>query len=97
MLDNGDDAKIARDPEENVKEPRINEIPAGVNETLANQFTDGRREISPNIRIADRFEPNPAASAMYEDLYQSVYLEMYARLKLLYREIRRITGYPPPA
>jgi sugar (pentulose or hexulose) kinase len=49
------------------------------------------------VRIADRFEPNRAASAVYEDLYQSVYLAMYARLRPLYREIRRITGYPPPA
>ena len=29
------------------------------------------------------------------DLYRSVYLPMYDRLKPLYREIRRITGYPP--
>jgi sugar (pentulose or hexulose) kinase len=49
------------------------------------------------VRIADRFEPNPAANRVYEDLYGSVYLPMYERLKPLYREIRRITGYPPPA
>ena len=49
------------------------------------------------VRVADRFEPDPAASKVYEDLYQSVYLAMYERLRPLYREIRRITGYPPPA
>ena len=43
----------------------------------------------------DRFEPDPAANRTYEDLYRSVYLPMYDRLKPLYREIRRITGYPP--
>jgi len=48
------------------------------------------------VRVADRFEPDPAANRTYEDLYRSVYLPMYDRLKPLYKEIRRITGYPPP-
>ena len=47
------------------------------------------------VRVTDTFEPNRAASRTYEDLYRSVYLPMYDRLKPLYREIRRITGYPP--
>jgi sugar (pentulose or hexulose) kinase len=47
------------------------------------------------VRVTDRFEPDPAAHRTYEDLYRSVYLPMYDRLKPLYREIRRITGYPP--
>lgn len=47
------------------------------------------------VRILDRFEPDQAANRTYEDLYRSVYLPMYDRLKPLYREIRRITGYPP--
>jgi sugar (pentulose or hexulose) kinase len=47
------------------------------------------------VRVTDRFEPEPAANRTYEDLYRSVYLPMYDRLKPLYREIRRITGYPP--
>ena len=42
-----------------------------------------------------RCSPDPAANRTYEDLYRSVYLPMYDRLKPLYREIRRITGYPP--
>jgi len=46
------------------------------------------------VRIGERFEPSRAASAVYDDLYRSVYLPMYDRLKPLYREIRRITGYP---
>jgi sugar (pentulose or hexulose) kinase len=48
------------------------------------------------VRVADRFEPDPAAHRTYDDLYRSVYLRMYDRLRPLYREIRRITGYPPP-
>ena len=47
------------------------------------------------VRVTDRFEPDPAANRTYEDLYRSVYLPMYDRLKPLYREIQRITGYPP--
>ena len=46
------------------------------------------------VRIGERFEPNRAASRIYDDLYRSVYLAMYDRLRPLYREIRRITGYP---
>jgi sugar (pentulose or hexulose) kinase len=48
-------------------------------------------------RIAETREPDPAAHVMYEDLYRNVYLRLYERLKPLYAEIRRITGYPPEA
>jgi len=56
---------------------------------------DPERAVAAMVRIADRFEPAPRASAVYDDLYRSVYLPMYDRLRPLYREIRRITGYPP--
>jgi sugar (pentulose or hexulose) kinase len=46
-------------------------------------------------RIAETRDPDPAAHAVYEDLYRSVYLKLYERLRPLYAEIRRITGYPP--
>jgi sugar (pentulose or hexulose) kinase len=46
-------------------------------------------------RTAETRDPNPAAHALYEDLYRSVYLRLYEQLRPLYREIRRITGYPP--
>lgn len=45
-------------------------------------------------RLGDVFEPNPEARRIYEPLYQRVYLPMYSRLKVLYEEIRDITGYP---
>ena len=48
-------------------------------------------------RIEDTRDPDPATRAMYDDLYRGVYLRMYERLRPLYAEIRRITGYPPPA
>ncbi len=46
------------------------------------------------VRVRDRFEPSRDASRMYEELFRGVYLPMYDRLRPLYREIRRITGYP---
>jgi sugar (pentulose or hexulose) kinase len=48
-------------------------------------------------RIAETREPDPATRALYDDLYRGVYLRLYDRLKPLYTEIRRITGYPPEA
>jgi sugar (pentulose or hexulose) kinase len=46
-------------------------------------------------RIGETRDPDPAASAVYEELYRRVYLRLYERLEPLYAEIRRITGYPP--
>jgi hypothetical protein len=40
-------------------------------------------------------DPDLAVHARYEDLFRSVYRPLYGRLRPLYREIRRITGYPP--
>jgi sugar (pentulose or hexulose) kinase len=48
-------------------------------------------------RIAETRDPDPATHALYDDLYRSVYLRLYERLRPLYGETRRITGYPPPA
>lgn len=56
---------------------------------------DPETAVSEMVHVTDRFEPSPAASRMYDDLYRSVYLRMYDQLQPLYREIRRITGYPP--
>jgi sugar (pentulose or hexulose) kinase len=42
----------------------------------------------------DVFEPNPHTREIYDALYHGVYKRMYERLKPLYEEIRRITGYP---
>lgn len=56
---------------------------------------DPETAVAEMVRVGDRLEPQAANSRLYEDLYRSVYLPMYGRLKPLYREIRRITGYPP--
>jgi sugar (pentulose or hexulose) kinase len=46
-------------------------------------------------RIGKTYEPDPKAHAIYDELYTKVYSKMYSRLKPLYEDIRRITGYPP--
>lgn len=47
------------------------------------------------VHVGEVRDPDPADHARYDDLYRSVYRRMYGRLRPLYREIRRITGYPP--
>ncbi len=56
--------------------------------------SDPAAAVAEMVRVGERFEPAAEASAIYDELYRSVYLAMYERLKPLYREIRRITGYP---
>jgi len=43
-------------------------------------------------RLGDTFQPDPAVHALYDELYREIYLNMYARLRPLYREIRRISA-----
>jgi sugar (pentulose or hexulose) kinase len=45
-------------------------------------------------RRGQSFEPSPKNCEIYDELYHRVYKEMYQRLKPLYEEIQRITGYP---
>jgi sugar (pentulose or hexulose) kinase len=45
-------------------------------------------------RVGEVHEPDAKNVALYDDLYRSVYRPLYGRLKPLYDEIRRITGYP---
>ncbi len=45
-------------------------------------------------RIREVFQPDPERHARYDALYRNVYLKLYPRLKPLYEQIRKITGYP---
>jgi sugar (pentulose or hexulose) kinase len=45
-------------------------------------------------RIERTFEPIPENRRVYDALYDRVYHRMYAHLRPLYAEIRKITGYP---
>ncbi len=51
--------------------------------------------VSAMVHVGEVRDPDPADHARYDELYRGVYRPMYDRLRPLYREIRRITGYPP--
>jgi sugar (pentulose or hexulose) kinase len=65
-------------------------IDAAVGLGLHPDFETAVREMT---RPGTTFEPNASAAATYERLYREVYLEMYARVRPLYRKIRDIVGY----
>ena len=46
------------------------------------------------VRVGEVHDPDPATHAIYDALYRGVYRRSYPALRPLYREIRRITGYP---
>jgi sugar (pentulose or hexulose) kinase len=56
---------------------------------------DVRTATAEMVRVGEVRDPDPATHALYDELYRGVYRPMYGRLQPLYREIRRITGYPP--
>jgi len=45
-------------------------------------------------RVGRVFEPIPQNRRLYDRLYRHVYTRLYERMAPLYRDIRRITGYP---
>jgi sugar (pentulose or hexulose) kinase len=57
--------------------------------------SDFKVAVNEMCRVKDTFEPNPKNQAVYDELYNRIYLEMYSKLKPLYHEISDITGYPP--
>jgi sugar (pentulose or hexulose) kinase len=56
---------------------------------------DFETAVAEMTRTSRTFEPRAEAQEIYEGLYRRVYRQMYPRLRPLYEEIRRITGYPP--
>lgn len=67
-------------------------IDAAVGLGLHADFTSAVREMT---RVGATFAPRAENRQIYDELYQRVYKRMYQRLQPLYREIRKITGYPP--
>lgn len=45
-------------------------------------------------RPGQAFSPDPQTAELYDQLYHQVYRPLYGRLAPLYRNIRRISGYP---
>lgn len=56
---------------------------------------DAEAAVAAMVHTGERHEPDPLRARLYDDLYRSVWKPLYGRLQPLYREIRRITGYPP--
>lgn len=46
-------------------------------------------------RVGGRFEPDAANHELYRRIHNGAYGRIYRCLRPLYRELRRITGYPP--
>ena len=46
-------------------------------------------------KISKTYEPNPENSKIYGDLFDKVYMRLYKKMKPLYKDIRKITNYPP--
>ncbi len=57
--------------------------------------SDFETAVAEMTRVSRTFLPRPEVHEVYEGLYRRVYRQMYRRLRPLYEEIRRITGYPP--
>lgn len=66
-------------------------INAAVGLGLHPDFSTAVREMT---RVGKVFEPRPETQRIYDELYERVYLKMYKKLRPLYEEIRKITGYP---
>jgi sugar (pentulose or hexulose) kinase len=56
--------------------------------------SDFKTAVAEMTRVGRQFEPDEASRSLYDALYRDVYLKMYRRLRPLYDQIRRITGYP---
>ena len=69
-------------------------IDAAVGLGLHSDFPTAVAEMT---RCGRRFEPDPENRVIYDQLYNEVYRKLYGRLRPLYEQIRRITGYPRPS
>lgn len=57
-------------------------------------FTSYQDATKAMTRVTQTFLPNPDNVQLYNKLYRKVYLKMYRQLKPIYRDIKKITGYP---
>jgi sugar (pentulose or hexulose) kinase len=46
--------------------------------------------VSAMTRLGATFEPNPAVHAVYDELFEHIYRQMYSHLKPLYEHLRRL-------
>lgn len=57
-------------------------------------YKDYDEAVKQMTRYKNVFEPKAENRAVYKELFQDVYKKIYPRLKLVYSNIQRITGYP---
>lgn len=57
-------------------------------------YSDFKAAANSMTKIEKVFTPQKEAQALYDQLFQRVYKQMYERLHPLYVEIQKITGYP---
>jgi sugar (pentulose or hexulose) kinase len=68
---------------------------AAINAAVGKGYFDNYQQaIDAMTRIEQSFFPNKANVKLYNKLYQQVYQKMYQQLKPIYRNIKKITGYP---
>jgi sugar (pentulose or hexulose) kinase len=53
--------------------------------------SDHQSALKAMTRIGDTFNPNPKAHAVYDQLYNEIYLKMYKRLRPFYRSLQNIS------
>lgn len=57
-------------------------------------YADYQQAIAAMTSVKDTFAPIADNAKLYQGLYQNIYRNMYSRLKPLYLQIQKITGYP---
>jgi len=68
---------------------------AAINAAVGCGFYDDYQQATQQMtHIIDTFVPIKENVELYEKLYSQVYLKMYKQLKPIYKQIKRITGYP---
>lgn len=67
---------------------------AAINVAVGNgYYKDYQQAIKAMTRVKQTFIPIAENSDIYQGLYQKIYNKMYSRLKPLYVQIKRVTGY----
>ena len=60
-----------------------------------NLHSDFKTAVNEMTRVGKVFEPIEKNRDIYKRLFEDVYMNLYKKLKPLYNDIRKITGYPP--
>jgi len=88
-------ADIFNMPAEKPHTPETSALGAAIDAAVGlKYFTDFSGAIRSMTRVGEVYEPAGESARVYQELFEKVYLRMYAKLQPLYDDIRSITGYP---